>query len=237
MVWVLAIIALTSYQKEAPPFEESVQDYQPKFLQRHLQTVDTFDILNVKVSSTHIKDLSNVDFTLKPKTYASSSNAYIIITFPSTVTLTSQLGCSVIPLSTLNMQSAAYCAIYGNQVQIQQPFYSIGYYPVQDGTLIFTLKNIIINGETNSAFGTFRVEINDNNAPRVVGDFINNQTIMPLTMIYSSTQIIDLNKQSVSMRAGDENMTYVLNFTTAYQTPQYSQFTLNLPLDSVSILD
>jgi hypothetical protein len=71
------------------------------------------------------------------------------------------------------------------------PFaFSNGYYPVQDGQLSFTLRDILVNGETNSAYGTFIVEIHD--YPKIVAyqEYASSQMIVPLQMLYSLTQLM-----------------------------------------------
>jgi hypothetical protein len=77
------------------------------------------------------------------------------------------------------MSSSVFCTVIGNYVQISQPFSSIGYSPLQDGSLMFSLNNIIVNSESNSPYGEFRVDIFDyltiNQATLVVsGIFTNN---------------------------------------------------------------
>jgi hypothetical protein len=84
-----------------------------------------------------------------------------MLTFPATVTLANQLGCSIQPLSSVTMQSAAYCLIETTQVQVLQPFYSQGYASALDGAMVFTLKDIVINNESNSPYGTFKIDIFD----------------------------------------------------------------------------
>jgi len=47
-----------------------------------------------------------------------------MLTFPQTVTLASQLGCTIQPMSSVTMQNTASCMIDMSQVQIVQPFYA-----------------------------------------------------------------------------------------------------------------
>jgi len=86
-----------------------------------------------------------------------------------------------------------------------------------DGALVFTLKDVLINNESNSPYGTFKIEIFDSNRLLASGEYISNQSIIPLTMVYTSTTIYNSQKILVTgMETGDENLTYVLNFTIAY---------------------
>lgn len=96
---------------------------------RFLQSVDTFSTLSVQVSDNYIKQLSSVSFLLKPSQQSASANAFIMITFPPTVALMSQLPCAMQATSTLTIQASAFCLVSGSQVQITQPFYATGYYP------------------------------------------------------------------------------------------------------------
>ena len=65
-----------------------------KFLgSRELQVVDTYDIYRINVVNTKIKQLSSVQFQIKPTQASSTANAFLRITFPPTVILMTQLDC------------------------------------------------------------------------------------------------------------------------------------------------
>jgi hypothetical protein len=132
--------------------------------------------------------------------------------------------------STLTIQPTAYCLIDGNQVYIQQPFYSNGYYPLQDGQLAFTLKNILVNGETNSLYGSFFVQIYD--YPNIIAyqEFVSQQMIMPLQMMYSSTQILSsANIPQQTIMTGNQDLSFVLSFNTTYMVHTQSRFYITFP--------
>ena len=55
-------------------------------------------------------------------------------------------------------------------------------------------------------------------------------------MVYTTTSIFSSQSQPVSsMLTGDENLSFILNFTVTYQVPAQSLFTVTMP-DSVTLL-
>lgn len=53
--------------------------------------------------------------------------------------------------------------ISNNQITVVDIFFSQGYSPQQDGPLVFTFVNVAANIESNSQYGTFKIELYDNN--------------------------------------------------------------------------
>ena len=83
----------------------------------------------------------------------------------------------------------------------------------------------MVNGETNSAYGKFIVEIYDYPKSIAYMEYQNTQTIDPLHMMYASTQIFSSSNVALSlMKTGDEDLNFVLMFNTTYMTHANSRF-------------
>ncbi len=83
--------------------------------------------------------------------------------------------------------------------------------------MAFTLKDIMVNGETNSVYGTFVVDIYD--YPKFIAymEYPSSQKIIPLQMIYSNTQIFTSSNVAVPlMKTGDEDLRFVFIVNTTF---------------------
>jgi len=122
----------------------------------------------------------------------------------------SQLPCSLTVLSPVSMSPSAYCLIAGSQVQVLQPFYSKGYVPLSDGPLQFTLNSAIVNSESNALYGSFLVGVYDQGSLIASGTFVSAQSIVPITMTYTQTRVLQGGVVKAALLSGDQGTEFSL---------------------------
>lgn len=99
----------------------------------------------------------------------------------------------------------------------------MGYNPSTDGNIKFTIKDVLVNSESNSMYGNFRLDIFDFfTAPILVvsGTYSSTQTISPLNMTFASFSFYPTTStHSPTLLSSSYNTTVSLSFTLSYTAP------------------